>query len=196
MSSVKRPSSRSHDSDSLLKSVFKNSCRRSLSQFGVQKSVSPKRRHTLGGVIGDKVIIPGSPVMTLPALLKEAETSLLIEEQAFHSTPLPSTFTAASTHFDTPGRTPAPFKTPKSVVVPLPVTDGPREWLKADWKLMDSCFTDERVLRGGSRGLAPVDEIDLEYVVDRFLFVLGGEKVLGQLGPTWTRYDTYTVSTS
>lgn len=187
MPSAKRPSSRPHDTDSLLKSVFKNSRRKSLSQFGVQKSASPKRRHTLGGVIGDKVIIPGSPVTTLPALLKEAETSLRIEEQAFHSTPLPSTSTAAIMRFDTPARTPAPLRTPKSVIVARPVTDGPREWSKADWKLMDSCFTDERVLRGGSSGLAPVDEIDLEYVVDRFLFVLGGEKILGQLGPSWTR---------
>ncbi len=94
----------------------------------MEKLSSAKRRSTLGGVIGDKVIMPGSPITTLPALLKEAETSLLIEEQSFHSTPIASSSTYTGVRSDALGRTPAMFKTPKSVFVPRPAIDGPREW--------------------------------------------------------------------
>ncbi len=119
----------------------------------------------------------------------EAEASLIMEES------IHSPFKAA-----TP---PNPFKTPardtvsnrtsfpsvKSIATKF---QGPREWAKADWKLLDSCYTDERLAIGERSGLdpgdlAPADSVTLEDVVDRFIEVLGGEIIFDKLGSSWTR---------
>ena len=68
---------------------------------------------------------------------------------------------------------------------------GIREWSKADWKLLDSCFTDERYdlaeqmdLEPGS--LADVDDVPLESVVERFVMIMGGVENVESHGPSWT----------
>lgn len=178
--------SQHRESDSLLKSVLKSARRKSLSSSGVQKS-SARRRQTLGGVIGNKVIIPGSPVTTLPELLEEAEASLILEEDSFHS---PYKVAATSVQPKTPARdlsTPATRLSISQQVVAN--RSGPREWTKADWKLLDSCYTDERLaLCGGSRVMAPAELVDLHKVVDRFVDFFGGDEVIKTMGSSWTRY--------
>lgn len=69
---------------------------------------------------------------------------------------------------------------------------GPREWGKNDWKILDACFTDERLdaterigLAGGS--LVDVTDIRLDDVVNRFVAVVGGDAVIAALGSSWTR---------
>ena len=69
---------------------------------------------------------------------------------------------------------------------------GPREWGKDDWKILDACFTDERLDAGEKMGmtegsLADVTDIRLDDVVNRFVEVIGGDAVLVGLGPSWTR---------
>ena len=61
--------------------------------------------------------------------------------------------------------------------------------MKFMWKLLDSCFTDERLARTRSpQVLAPVEGTDLEHVVDRFIAAVGGMDTVNTLGPSWTRY--------
>lgn len=69
---------------------------------------------------------------------------------------------------------------------------GPREWGKDDWKILDACFTDERLDAAEKMGMAEgsmadVTDIRLDDVVNRFLEVIGGGAVLARLGPSWTR---------
>ena len=65
---------------------------------------------------------------------------------------------------------------------------GPREWSKDDWKLLDSCYTDERLaLTRSPEALAPIDKINLEKVVDRFSTAVGGQDLVKNFGPAWTR---------
>jgi hypothetical protein len=50
----------------------------------------------------------------------------------------------------------------------------PRAWVKNDWKLLDACFTDERIEVARRYGmpdgtLADVDLVDMTDVVDRFM---------------------------
>ncbi|KAL1744263.1 hypothetical protein HDZ31DRAFT_39057 [Schizophyllum fasciatum] len=65
--------------------------------------------------------------------------------------------------------------------------DGEEDWTKDHWKLLDACFTRERiyVALGGDDSwdpsdanppLADVDEVDLEKVVDRFCTEAGGDR--------------------
>ncbi|KAL1754241.1 hypothetical protein FB107DRAFT_216139 [Schizophyllum commune] len=65
--------------------------------------------------------------------------------------------------------------------------DGEEDWTKDHWKLLDACFTRERisVALGGddnwdpadaSPPLADVDAVDLERVVDRFCTEAGGDR--------------------
>jgi hypothetical protein len=118
--------------------------------------------------------------MTLPELLSEAESELD-----------PPTFLKRREH--TP-RTPSParasFRPPEA---PLVIdTDGPREWSRSDWKLLDACFTDARLdigARWGSEGtMGDVDAVELEDVVERFMDIFGGESVVSGLGPSFERY--------
>jgi hypothetical protein len=69
---------------------------------------------------------------------------------------------------------------------------GPREWGKNDWKILDACFTDERLDAGEKMGMAEgaqadVTDIRLDDVVNRFAEVIGGDAGLAVLGPSWTR---------
>jgi hypothetical protein len=69
---------------------------------------------------------------------------------------------------------------------------GPREWGKNDWKILDACFTDERLDTAEKMGmvegsLADVTDIRLDDVVNRFVEIVGGEAVLAALGSSWGR---------
>ena len=161
-----------------------------MSQAGVQKSSPAQRRHSVGGVIGDKVIIPGSPATTLPELLKEAEVSVRLEEDVFHSS-------FRSSDVLIPPKTPVPIISSISTTRPslskvqqtLRKLVGPRGWTKDDWKLLDSCYTDERLARTRSpEALVPAESVDLENVVNRFINEMGGPDTIKTLGPLWSRY--------
>ncbi len=105
--------------------------------------VKGRRRETLGGVIGDRVYLPGSPVMTLEGLLQEAEVQV------------------ASTKKPTSSKE----STEKSSAT-MKVSNV---WTKDEWKLLDMCFTEERYVAGGGNIMAEVDDVDIDAVVWRFL---------------------------
>ena len=135
-------------------------------------SAGKKRRHsTLAGVIGDRVYIPGSPVMTLPELLRQAETGLEEHEAAVHQTPF-KFLNLSRDPFTTPG--------PRSTPIPDCEHDQDKgQWTKQDWKQLDACFTDERLHVAESLGmpkgvLADVDDVKFEGVVERFIQTMGG----------------------
>ncbi|KAH9174755.1 hypothetical protein EDB89DRAFT_1950224 [Lactarius sanguifluus] len=115
--------------------------------------------------------------MTLPELLSEAESEL--DNPREQHTPR------------TPSPAPTSFRRPEA---PLVIdTDGPREWSRSDWKLLDACFTDVRLdigARWGSEGsLGDVDAVDLDDVVGRFVDIFGGEEVVSSLGPSFEGPD-------
>ncbi|KAI0646138.1 hypothetical protein C8Q79DRAFT_1049298 [Trametes meyenii] len=170
--------------------------RKSVIEGGVSKRSSPlKRRRTFGGVVGDKVIIPGSPVMTVPELLHEAERSVEQRERSLHTPSRAGSLLDSSGVFKRPLDQSA-FETPgpRQRVHSRPAFNptGPRSWDKDDWKLLDACFTDERLALGsharplGEAVLAPVDDVDLDHVVDRFLEQTGGIP-MEDCWPGWSR---------
>jgi len=119
----------------------------------------------------------GSPTMTLPELLHEVESELDSSASSRLGQP----------DFRMPSPTPSSFARPQA---PLVIdTDGPREWSRSDWKLLDACFTDARLEVGerwGSEGvLGDVDAVELEDVVRRFEDILGGAEVVAGLGPAF-----------
>ncbi|KAH9939178.1 hypothetical protein B0H21DRAFT_757154 [Amylocystis lapponica] len=140
-----------------------------------KRSSAAYRRHTLGGLIGDKVFIPGSPMMTLPQLLQEAEASLVHDDKCM----TPPRAVVRHDIFKTPVSGSRSFEMPSAVFSdqslssPPPYSDASVGWTKGDWKRLDSCFTDERLAVGASKRLgntlADVDEVSLQNVVDRFL---------------------------
>ena len=110
--------------------------------------------------------------MTLPELLMETERS---------SKQLPKSASPKSTELK--GVT-TPHKTPLTQVIPpVQKTDpsarsGSRSWTKEDWRNLDACFTDQRLILGARQGLArdqlaAVDDIALEDVVARFIEEFG-----------------------
>jgi hypothetical protein len=110
--------------------------------------------------------------MTLPELLKQTEVELNT----------PSGRALPGAHLVTPN-------TKISTVPHAP--DSTREWRKDDWKLLDACFTDERLSVGakGGRGdeyLANVNEVKIEDVVMRYISMMGGAKIVDALGQPWS----------
>ncbi|KAG5653559.1 hypothetical protein H0H81_012248 [Sphagnurus paluster] len=180
-----------HDYDCYTKMMLKQRrhARHSLAASGIVKSATAKndakrRRMTLGAsIVGDKVFIPGSPVVTLPELLREAEAEVRA------STPVPNSISHPATA-GAPGTPLARslFATPTRATTPVPphgsVVLGPRMWTKEEWKLLDACFTDER-LELGRAGLAPVDLVRPEDVVGRFVRMMGGAEALSTFGEDW-----------
>ncbi|KAH9049324.1 hypothetical protein EDB84DRAFT_1453445 [Lactarius hengduanensis] len=163
----RRPSPRT------VESLVRKARRADLASAGVSKSSSPARsgRRSFGVVVDGRVVTANSPSMTLPELLSEAESEL--------------------DNPRTPSPAPASFRRPEA---PLVIdTDGPREWSRSDWKLLDACFTDVRLdigARWGSEGtLGDVDAVDLDDVVGRFVDIFGGEEVVSGLGPSFDRPD-------
>jgi len=147
---------------------------------GISKS-SPRRRPA-GVSRNGSFARPISPA-AMPELIREAETEL---EKSFTGserfiTPMRTSLSVASTshsRYIDPGRLFDPT--------------GPRGWAKDDWKILDACFTDERLDAAEKMGmvvgsLADVTDIRLDDVVNRFVEVIGGEAVLAGMGPSWTR---------
>lgn len=119
----------------------------------------------------------------MPELIREAETEL---EKSFNgsqrfTTPIRANlFVASSSNTQ--------YIDPSRLFDPT----GPREWGKNDWKILDACFTDERLDAAEKIGmtegsLMDVTDIRLDDVVNRFVEVIGGDTVLVTLGPSWTR---------
>ncbi|TFY53812.1 hypothetical protein EVJ58_g9234 [Rhodofomes roseus] len=174
-------------------SVIRDARRRSSLASGINKGKSSfipnaPRRHTLGGMLGDKVFIPGSPAMTVPELLNEAERSLDLEltkqgqsmiirrveesRNAFVTPMKPGESSRAVDSFS--------WATPSFSLEDMSTPVGRPEgaWTRKDWKRLDSCLTDERLVRGEGKALADVELLDLEKVVDRFLTQLEGSSAL------------------
>ncbi|CCL99775.1 uncharacterized protein FIBRA_01797 [Fibroporia radiculosa] len=153
-------------------SLLKASRRHSMTGARVTKHSSPiSRRHTLGGIIGDKVIIPGSPSILLPDLLKSNESAIHLERSSLRSA-------AGRDLVKTPSRSSDPPSTSSQSASP-----ASQEWTKADWKILDGCFTDERLVVGMSQHLSAgvlgdVDDVILGSVVDRYIEQIGGVDAL------------------
>ena len=161
-----------------MESLIRKVRRADLASAGVRKSLSPARstRRSLGVVVDGRIVMTGSPSMTLPELLYEAESEL-------------DSPRGTQPSFRTPSPALSSFRQPEA---PLVIdTDGPREWSRSDWKLLDACFTDARLevgARWGSEGvLGDVDAVELEDVVYRFEDIFGGEEVVASLGPAFER---------
>ncbi|KAL0580590.1 hypothetical protein V5O48_001415 [Marasmius crinis-equi] len=175
----RRHSSYNNSSDPL-DSLKKGNRRRTVTAAGVGKSLTPglrdkSRRHSLGTVVGEKVYMPGSPVVTLSGLLNEAEKEVDVEVgrniSKVYETPLPRSKSRLSFGGE----------------------DGSQsEWTKEDWKTLDACFTDERIalvndeLDGDDMAMAEVDVVDLDKVIDRYLELVEVELEEGSEG-CWTR---------
>ncbi|KAG6888946.1 hypothetical protein C0995_004801 [Termitomyces sp. Mi166 len=164
-----------HDYDCFTKLALRaqKGRRHSLFSSGITKTRTPRdpgRRRTLGAsVIGDKVFIPGSPTTTLPELLKQAEATVSgtpVTPHLFTPVPRASTVGFARSLFENAGKE--------------------KVWTKEEWKLLDACFTDERISLGPGDGeLASVDRVLPENVARRFVDLLGGDGVVGKWGGDW-----------
>ncbi|KAF5362614.1 hypothetical protein D9758_009569 [Tetrapyrgos nigripes] len=218
------------NSTSTLDDLKRDSRRKSLADAGISKNkgkgrlsmATPySRRQSVGGVIGDQVFIPGSPVTTLGSLLKEAEKEVQHghgheDEQGL--TPARSTPVTALRSVVAEQRN--PFSTPmaskltefarrSSAFGRIVQHDGelyeneeagPREWTKEEWKILDGCFTDERLELGeqdpslaqefhDDLPMVGVDMVDVDRVVDRFIELMGSEEQTEKFG--WTRESLF-----
>jgi hypothetical protein len=157
-----------------LDSIIRRARLNGVLEGGIVKTSNKKlRRATLGGMIGDKVIIPGSPAVSLPELLQQAETTLT------RSPPPKSPLKSASN-----------LKSPPRLTQ---TKNSEREWTRADWKQLDACFTEERLEVGARKGLpweqlADVDDMNVGDVVTRFINVVGGYDAVRSFGSAWTQY--------
>ncbi|KAI0777505.1 hypothetical protein BD413DRAFT_661353 [Trametes elegans] len=194
---IKDPSRKRRHSS--IDSAMRKTRRKSVMEGGISKRGTPtKRRRTIGGVVGDKVIILGSPAMTVPELLHEAERTVEQRERSLHTPARGTPSLNDTTAFSLPLNRPNAFETPgprqRAHSRPLFNPTGPRSWEKDDWKLLDACFTDERLALGshkrplGEAVLAPADDVDLDRVVDRFFEQTGGVPVV-DFWPGWGRED-------
>ena len=197
-------------SNSTIEDFAKDSRRRSLAASGVSKSVD-RRRSTLSmGVIGDRVFIPGTPVTTLPALLREAELEVEREHEHLRESPgLASRLWSDRVQLEGTGQR-DPFKTPfvdkhRSTAYRTTISTtskgemrtnegGERPWTKEEWKYLDACFTDERLDLGAKLDdaeedtMAPVDMVSIDAVVDRFVVLMGGAEIVETFGDAWSKF--------
>ena len=152
-----------------------------------------RRRSTLGmGVIGDRVFIPGSPAITLPELLHEAELEVRDSPRSLSQRSL--VLPARGDPFRTPIAAKYRVQMAGQKVEVYSGDIGEREWTKEDWKHLDACFTDQR-LEVGSRlagveqnMLASVDMVSIDDVVDKFVVSKGGFETVASFGALWSRY--------
>ena len=154
---------------------------------GIAKSYSSPRkaRHFLSGS-EDRRPSPLCDV-SIPDLLHMAENEL-------RNTPLRNL--RASTPCSTGSRAPSVMPSTPSTSASAsmhPEAVGERDWLKADWKKLDSCFTDERYQVANMTGLplgslASVDDVVDANVVERFTDEMGGNLVLEKLGAAFALY--------
>jgi hypothetical protein len=85
-----------------------------------------------------------------------------------------------------PASTAAPKSQPQPDGLMGPTVPQRRPWAKSDWKLLDACFTEERIEAARRAGMpegeiADVDLVDMTDVVDRFL-------ALPEMAGLWDRY--------
>ncbi|KAG6855464.1 hypothetical protein H0H87_002417 [Tephrocybe sp. NHM501043] len=208
-----------HDYDCYTKlsllSTQRKKKRHSLASSGVLKrkgasDPARERRKTLHAasvVVGDTVYIPGSPATTLPALLREAEAEVSFASASASANNSFSVPGSPSFSFTGPGmHTPLlPNQSRVSLVRSLfdrpegsergTTTTTERAWTKDEWKLLDACFTDERLALGAGssstahaqdlEAMAPVDAVRIEDVVARFVGLVGGERTVRAYGEGW-----------
>jgi hypothetical protein len=158
-----------------------------------------RRRSTLSmGVIGDRVFIPGSPAITLPELLQEAELEVRDSPRSLSPLVLPARgdpfLTPMAPRYRVQTATNVPMVDQKKVEVYDGDIIGEREWTKEDWKHLDACFTDQRLevgsrLAGSEQNmlLASVDMVSIDDVVDRFVVSKGGFETITRFGALWSR---------
>lgn len=162
-----------------------NGRRKSIVEGGIVKAgTEKKKRRATMGVIGDKVYVPGSPAMTLPELLKQAEE----EVGRVHvggALSMHHTMPMVGRRSRNPFETPMPVKYSSRPASPEDLILGEREWAREEWKLLDACFTDERLELGRGDTLASVDVVRGEEVVKRFVSTMGGEEVVATFGDEW-----------
>lgn len=143
------------------------------------------------GVIGDRVFIPGSPAMTLPELLQEAE--LEMRDSPWISSQRSSVLPTRGDPFLTPIAAKYRVQTADQKVEVYSGDGGEREWTKEDWKHLDACFTDQRLevgsrLAGSEQNmLASVDMVSIDDVVDKFVISKGGFETITRFGELWSR---------
>ncbi|KDQ22271.1 hypothetical protein PLEOSDRAFT_1098282 [Pleurotus ostreatus PC15] len=175
----------------------KSTASRSSSPSGLDQTARHSRRRSAsaGGI--NKSRSPRSPVMTLPELLQKAERDVQVE--------LVRRGAVDAIQRESPAWQ-DPYTTPCPPTRRFPLPSAPREqnaatprvWLKDDWKILDSCFTDERLelgatvalgedIEGDLDVLADVDDVSLDDVVDRFIDQIGGEAVAESYGDGWSR---------
>lgn len=189
--------------DSLLKSAR----RADVAGSGIVKALSPQqakkvRWSTMGGVINGRVVMPDSPSMTLPELLHEAEVSLTTSRaedspssKAGYSTPRVLKTSWRRDPFLTPAPSGLRARSTWAETSLYIDTAGPRDWMKNDWKLLDACFTDERLASGRNGAMADAGTVDLEEVIKRFVTLMGGEDAIRRMGASWTKF-AFSVSFS
>ncbi|KAJ3900024.1 hypothetical protein F5879DRAFT_809899 [Lentinula edodes] len=158
----------------------RDSRRKTLSGAGISKGkLRSTPRRSLGTVVGDMVYIPGSPVTTLGGLLKEAEKE--VQEEQFRAVS-PRISKSEDDH-----------QNDQQLAY--------KEWTKEEWRILDACFTDERIdlasrsssnsisspLNDGHEDvpLAEVDFVDVDVVVQRFIVEMGGDDITNARG--WSR---------
>ncbi|KAF5391671.1 hypothetical protein D9757_002374 [Collybiopsis confluens] len=193
--------------------------RKTLADAGISKGNARHiLRRSLGTVIGDKVYIPGSPMMTLGGLLEAAEKEVQLE-QSKGLTPGAQNFPPAlsakrNTLAEMALEDTSAYRTPLSAkygIVSWPSSalmnevgeeeEEPsiarREWMKDDWKVLDGCFTDERIELARTHSdalistigdeeipLAEVELVQIDKVIERFITEMGGADFIHTCG--WT----------
>jgi hypothetical protein len=144
-----------------------------------------KRKASRGGLVGDKVVIPGTPGMDLPELLEQA-----VEVCSKHQSVSGLSIDAPSRSASRQGSLCPVSRAPTPSTVDYDES-GSRRWIRDDWKRLDACFTDERLELAANRGmggggLVDVDEVDLDNVVMRFIAMMGGSDTIDAYGSGWT----------
>ena len=158
---------------------------------GITKSSA--RRGPLDEAISHTAVHARSAA-TVPDLLQQAEETLLMEEgpDLTFSPHRSSSPGAANSTFMDYSRLDLNANGFSFMRQRMSTPVGPREWSKEDWKLLDSCFTDERLTLAGydgqnAAGLAPAENVDVENVVERFVDMSGGWDRVRTLGDAWSQ---------
>ncbi|KAJ3820347.1 hypothetical protein F5880DRAFT_1488156 [Lentinula raphanica] len=187
---LKQQRTREKSSNDKLEQLKRDNRRKTLSSAGISKSktrLTPRR--SLGTVIGEFVYMPDSPVTTLGGLLEEAEREVQLEQSRCSTPHVPKSLSPENTLMD------------MELGGPGDQDLNHRTWSKEDWKLLDACFTDERIALASESPsnshlstfndgedevpLVEVDLVNIDNVVERFVIELGGNEIVDRRG--WSR---------
>ncbi|KIK80207.1 hypothetical protein PAXRUDRAFT_15917 [Paxillus rubicundulus Ve08.2h10] len=83
-----------------------------------------------------------------------------------------------------------PYSFEKSTSPPPSISALSEEWTREDWKRMDKCLVAERLAVGAASGrdfLADIQDVSKDVILERFMAQVGGDSVLLDLGPEWSR---------